>query len=801
MSDAFTWGSGGNKLTAADRNRRMAEALIAKGTDTSPVQHWAQGLNRVAQALLGGMYMNDADRSDKAGAAGVAADAALLMGGGGASPAVASAPAGAAPSMAGGGGARTMAMPNVSPEIKDGIVQTASALGISPVDLATTISYETGGTFDPTKAGPTTKWGQHRGLIQFGEPQAKQHGVDWSNPVASQLGANGAVASYLKTAGVQPGMGLLDIYSAINAGAPGLYNRSDAAAGGAPGTVRDKVEQQMAGHRAKAQRLFADLPAPGASPVELGTGQPGFAIPEGQGAVESVPGDDPAKLRADAQVYAQSNPEAARQLLARADAAEAAVAPAMMPPSRPADLAVAAPAAPAMTAQNFNAITAGTAGQPLAPLFQSEGVAQPWMGTALAPQASAPAMVAAPMPPVRPADLPAPSAGYAAVPGQGNGYFIPPGQSAPPPAMPDLSNENGAGAREFAVAESQRAAGQPSGAAATSPFAGIAQALTGSGGAPVVTTATSPAVARVAQAVAATDGAPAPAASSPAVDRVATAMRVLNSPYAQPGQRAVAQAIVQQSLKDPQEAELKRLTVEKARREAENAPLDTEGRKLDIETKKKNLGKVDAPTTKVVKQADGSEVALQWDPSAGEWVPLKASQGGNAVTGSPGNPYALPGKPTESQSKDAGFASRMVESHNLINGLESVGTDKNQAIRGSVPVFGNQLSSPDKQKFEQAKRNFVTSILRKESGAAISSGEFETEEKKYFPQIGDSADVIRQKREARELAIEGVMAGAGSGYKVPESYKPMRGQSAATPSAAPDRSALEAEARRRGLIK
>jgi hypothetical protein len=195
MSDAFTWGSGGNKLTAADRNRRMAEALIAKGTDTSPVQHWAQGLNRVAQALLGGMYMNDADRSDKAGAAGVAADAALLMGGGGASPAVASAPAGAAPSMAGGGGARTMAMPNVSPEIKDGIVQTASALGISPVDLATTISYETGGTFDPTKAGPTTKWGQHRGLIQFGEPQAKQHGVDWSNPVASQLGANGAVAS------------------------------------------------------------------------------------------------------------------------------------------------------------------------------------------------------------------------------------------------------------------------------------------------------------------------------------------------------------------------------------------------------------------------------------------------------------------------------------------------------------------------------------------------------------------------------------------------------------------------------
>ena len=53
-----------------------------------------------------------------------------------------------------------------------GIVQTARSLGINPVDLATVISYETAGTFDPTKRGPTTQWGQHRGLIQFGEPQA-----------------------------------------------------------------------------------------------------------------------------------------------------------------------------------------------------------------------------------------------------------------------------------------------------------------------------------------------------------------------------------------------------------------------------------------------------------------------------------------------------------------------------------------------------------------------------------------------------------------------------------------------------
>ncbi len=150
----------------------------------------------------------------------------------------------------------------IDPSIRDGIVSTANALGISPVDLATAISYETAGTFDPTKSGPTTQWGQHRGLIQFGEPQAQKYGVNWDDPVGSQLGENGAVANYLRDTGVKPGMGLMDIYSAINAGGVGRYDRSDANNGGAPGTVADKVNSQMAGHLARARALFGDAAAP-----------------------------------------------------------------------------------------------------------------------------------------------------------------------------------------------------------------------------------------------------------------------------------------------------------------------------------------------------------------------------------------------------------------------------------------------------------------------------------------------------------------------------------------------------------
>jgi hypothetical protein len=147
----------------------------------------------------------------------------------------------------------------MQPDLRGLIISTANSLGISPLDLATAISYETAGTFDPMKKGPTTQWGQHEGLIQFGQPQQRQFGVDLSNPqaaVSSQLGPQGAVAKYLKATGVRPGMGMLDIYSAINAGGVGRYGASDANNGGAPGTVMDKVNNQMAGHRANAERLL-----------------------------------------------------------------------------------------------------------------------------------------------------------------------------------------------------------------------------------------------------------------------------------------------------------------------------------------------------------------------------------------------------------------------------------------------------------------------------------------------------------------------------------------------------------------
>ncbi len=58
----------------------------------------------------------------------------------------------------------------------------------------------------------------------------------------------------------------------------------------------------------------------------------------------------------------------------------------------------------------------------------------------------------------------------------------------------------------------------------------------------------------------------------------------------------------------------------------------------------------------------------------------------------------------------------------------------------------------------QAMRNWVTANLRKESGAAIPPEEQAQEFVKWFPSIGDSPEVIEQKREARKVAERGMRA-------------------------------------------
>lgn len=45
--------------------RRLAEALYAQGIENTPIQHWMQGVGRMAQAAMGGYQMHQLDQDDK----------------------------------------------------------------------------------------------------------------------------------------------------------------------------------------------------------------------------------------------------------------------------------------------------------------------------------------------------------------------------------------------------------------------------------------------------------------------------------------------------------------------------------------------------------------------------------------------------------------------------------------------------------------------------------------------------------------------------------------------------------------
>lgn len=95
----FVWGAAGEQLTPGQiaARRKVAEAMIAQGSDYSPIQSAWQGAARVAQGLLGGLDAREADKAEAANATAerqiIAAMLAGYGGGAGSNPAPAAAPA------------------------------------------------------------------------------------------------------------------------------------------------------------------------------------------------------------------------------------------------------------------------------------------------------------------------------------------------------------------------------------------------------------------------------------------------------------------------------------------------------------------------------------------------------------------------------------------------------------------------------------------------------------------------------------------------------------------------------------
>ncbi|WP_374288876.1 hypothetical protein [Pseudomonas fluvialis] len=135
-------------------------------------------------------------------------------------------------------------------------------------------------------------------------------------------------------------------------------------------------------------------------------------------------------------------------------------------------------------------------------------------------------------------------------------------------------------------------------------------------------------------------------------------------------------------------------------------------------------------------------------------------------------------KLTEQQSKDLGYYTRGNEANAQLarqgDALTSRATGERGQIRGisdtvirGTPLIGdsalaNSLVSTERQQAEQAGREVLAAILRKDTGAAITNQEMEIYGKMYLPQAGDSEEVLNQKAEARTRALASIRGGLGT---------------------------------------
>lgn len=152
------------------------------------------------------------------------------------------------------------------------------------------------------------------------------------------------------------------------------------------------------------------------------------------------------------------------------------------------------------------------------------------------------------------------------------------------------------------------------------------------------------------------------------------------------------------------------------------------------------------------------------------------------IPGGPADPAVAKrvGPMTEGQANAALYADRMRAAEKIILENQKAGL----SVGGKALEFlpgGNLLQSEGYQLYEQARRDFINAVLRRESGAVISEQEFANAERQYFPRPGDTEAVLKQKTENRRIALEGISRAAGSSYK-PETDAPKPAPAAQSPA-------------------
>ena len=117
----------------------------------------------------------------------------------------------------------------------------------------------------------------------------------------------------------------------------------------------------------------------------------------------------------------------------------------------------------------------------------------------------------------------------------------------------------------------------------------------------------------------------------------------------------------------------------------------------------------------------------------------------------------------DTQGKATAFAVRVENADMVLSAAGDEQTGFFDRAQGFIPTG---MKGDRRQQFEQAERNLINALLRRESGAVISDEEFANARQQYIPQPGDSAATLEQKKLNRMEQLEGLKIQSGGGYEV-----------------------------------
>jgi hypothetical protein len=122
----------------------------------------------------------------------------------------------------------------------------------------------------------------------------------------------------------------------------------------------------------------------------------------------------------------------------------------------------------------------------------------------------------------------------------------------------------------------------------------------------------------------------------------------------------------------------------------------------------------------------------------------------NGITINPDGTVQIGGtgqKLTEGQSKDLVFYTRGLDAESQLSGNDQNLANWAQQNADKIPLgLGNYLRTPEFRQAKQAADSFLTAILRKDTGAAITDKEFEQYGPLFLPIPGDDPGTIAQKK-------------------------------------------------------